>query len=537
MLRIFADFESFYDNKSYTLRKLSPIEYILDDRWETLGCAVAIEHEPAMMFKQNEVEWFLRDIKQPYCVITHNALFDACILAYRYNIHPDALLCTLSMARATLLHRIPNGRLSLANLLKFLGFTPKGEFIQNMSGKHWRDLEADAGLLLAWTGYAINDVEGCRDIFFHLAPTFPKHEALIMDRVIKMATQPKLHVDASALAEYIVTLQGRQKELLARVNYERTELMSNQQLAALLRGVGVEPPTKISPTTGKETFAFAKTDEAFVALLEHDDPDVQALIAARLGIKSTIEETRSTRLFNIAHHSSSMLGAPLLPVPLRYSGAHTHRFSGDWALNMQNLGARKGKEIRSAILAPPGYTIVAVDAAQIEARLTAWLAGEMSLLEQFANGEDVYRNFATEIFRVKDARDITKVQRFIGKTLILGLGFGMSDGKLFYTINNLARDQGIDVSWIAMADCIDWVQVYRRKFFRIKNYWNTLGRVIELMAQGAADGVTIGPCVVDGTTIIGPGGLRLYYEGLYMDDQREYWYNMASSPRRFTAAS
>jgi DNA polymerase len=191
---------------------------------------------------------------------------------------------------------------------------------------------------------------------------------------------------------------------------------------------------------------------------------------------------------------------------------------------MQNLGARKGKEIRSAILAPPGYTIVAVDAAQIEARLTAWLAGELSLLQQFANGEDVYRNFATEIFRVKDARDITKVQRFIGKTLILGLGFGMSDGKLFYTINNLARDQGIDVSWIAMKDCIDWVQVYRRKFFRIKNYWNTLGRVIELMAQGAADGITIGPCVVDGTTIIGPGGLRLYYEGLYMDDQREYWY-------------
>ena len=129
---------------------------------------------------------------------------------------------------------------------------------------------------------------------------------------------------------------------------------------------------------------------------------------------------------------------------------------------MQNLGARKGKEIRSAILAPPGYTLVAVDAAQIEARLTAWLAGEMSLLEQFANGEDVYRNFAAEIFQVKDAREISKTQRFVGKTYILGLGFGMGAKKLLYTMAcNLARDQKIDISWVTPESCDNWVQVYR----------------------------------------------------------------------------
>ena len=153
------------------------------------------------------------------------------------------------MARALLLHRVPNGRLSLANLLKFLGFTPKGEFIHNMSGKHWSDLERDAGLLMAWTGYTLNDVEGCRSIFFHLAPEFPKSEALVMDRVIRMATQPVLHANMEALSAYISVLLHRQQELLARVNHERTELMSNLQLAQLLRELGVEPPTKISPTT------------------------------------------------------------------------------------------------------------------------------------------------------------------------------------------------------------------------------------------------------------------------------------------------
>ena len=524
MLRIFFDLETYYDKQSYTLGKLSPIEYVLDERWETLGCGVAIEHEPAFLLKQDEIAGFLRSIKQPYAAISHNALFDACVLAYRYNIHPDGLLCTLSMARALLLHRVPNGRLSLANLLKFLGFTPKGEFIHNMSGKHWHDLERDAGLLMAWTGYTLNDVEGCRSIFFHLAPEFPKSEALIMDRVIRMATQPVLHANMEALSAYISVLLHRQQELLARVNHERTELMSNLQLAELLRELGIEPPTKISPTTGKETYAFAKSDEAFVALLEHDDPDVQTLVSARLGVKSTIEETRSRRLFNIAINTNASFQAPLLPCPLRYSGAHTHRYSGDWKLNMQNLGARKGKEIRTAIVAPEGYTIVAVDAAQIEARLTAWLAGEMTLLEQFANGDDVYRNFAAEIFQVKDARDVSKTQRFVGKTCILGLGFGMSAKKLLYTITNLARDQKIDISWVTPESCDKWVQVYRTQFRRIKDYWNTLDWVIGLMAQGRADGMQIGPCKVEGTTIISPGGLRLYYHDLHLNDERKYVY-------------
>jgi DNA polymerase len=524
MIRVFFDLETFYDKASYTLGKLSPIEYVLDERWETLGCGVAIEHEPAFLLKQDEIAGFLRSIKQPYAAISHNALFDACVLSYRYNIHPDGLLCTLSMARALLLHRVPNGRLSLANLLKFLGFPPKGEFIHNMSGKHWADLERDAGLLMAWTGYTLNDVEGCRSIFFHLAPEFPPSEALIMDRVIRMATQPKLHANMKALSAYISELLVRQHELLTRVNHERTELMSNLQFAQLLRELGVEPPTKISSTTNKETYAFAKSDEAFVALLEHDDPDVQTLVGARLGVKSTIEVTRSQRLFNIATCASNMLDAPLLPCPLRYSGAHTHRYSGDWKLNMQNLGARKGKEIRTAIIAPPGYTIVAVDAAQIEARLTAWLAGEMDLLQQFANGDDVYRNFAAEIFQVKDAREISKTQRFVGKTCILGLGFGMSAKKLLYTITNLARDQNIDISWVTPESCDNWVQVYRSQFKHIKAYWNTMGWVLGLMVKGEANGMQIGPCVVDGTTIISPGGLRLYYHDLHMDDQREYWY-------------
>jgi hypothetical protein len=97
--------------------------------------------------------------------------------------------------------------------------------------------------------------------------------------------------------------------------------MSNPKFAELLRQHGVEPPMKVSPATGQQTFAFAKTDEAFKALTEHPKPEVQMLVAARLGNKSTLEETRTQRFINIASRG-------LLPVPLRNYAAHTGRLGG-----------------------------------------------------------------------------------------------------------------------------------------------------------------------------------------------------------------
>ena len=383
MLRIFLDFETYYDN-TYSLKFLSPVEYILNARWETLACAVAVEHEASFLLPGDEVANYLRSIKQPYAAITHNALFDACILAYRYNIHPAVLFCTLSMCRATIWHEIPNGRVSLKNVLKFLSLPEKTDFIVQMRGKHWKDLEADPGLMMGFTGYALNDVEGCREIFFRLRKNLPAQEAYVMDRVIRMATQPVLHVDIAALDDYRAAVRQKKRDLLSRVTLtDPGLLMSNPKFAELLLSYGVDPPMKISPATGKQTYAFAKTDYAFTDLLEHNDIEVQALVAARLGIKTTIEETRSTRLINIGLCTYQHLKECLLPVPLKYSGAHTHRYSGDWQLNMQNLSARKSREIRKAILAPPGYTIVAVDAAQIEARIVAWLSGQNDLLEMF----------------------------------------------------------------------------------------------------------------------------------------------------------
>ena len=512
------------------------MEYILHPQWETLACAVAIENEDPILLPRDEIKHFLGDIKCPYSVITHNALFDACILAYHYNIHPDALFCTLSMARAVLYHEIPNGRLSLKNVLKHLNLPQKTDFITQMSGKHWADLMRDPGMMMAFTGYAINDVVGCREIFFRLLSEFPPGEAQVMDRVIRMATQPKLHIDPVALADYRTLIQGRKKALLANITLDDPAILSsNPKFAELLREYGVEPPMKSSPANPeKQTYAFAKTDHAFADLLEHDNPDVQALVAARLGFKTTIEETRSTRLINIAMCTHSFLGASLLPMPLKYSGAHTHRYSGDWKLNMQNLSARKSKAIRSCIHAPEGYTIVAVDAAQIEARIVAWLSGQQSLLEMFSTGVDTYRAFAGDIFHSGDTTLVSKAERFVGKTCILGLGFGMSSTKLYRSIVTMAREQEIDIA-ISPEDCVGWVDTYRRKFGAIKRCWGEMGVLIEAMAQGRATDCEVGPCKVEGTTIILPSGLKLFYDDLGMMEN-EYWYKQAQFTKKLYGA-
>ena len=227
MLRIFGDFESYYD-KVYSLRKMSPVEYILDPRCETLACSVAIDHEDPFLLPQDDVAKFLNDIKQPYAFISHNALFDACILSYRYGIHPPALLCTLSLARATIYHQIPNGRLSLKNLLKHLGLTEKGEFIHQMVGVHWADLVADPCKMMLFSSYAINDVEGCRDIFFRLREYLPDMEAIVMDRLIRMATDPKIQVDVAGLAHAVrmeadeLAIEGHVlKASIAAVGYDQ----------------------------------------------------------------------------------------------------------------------------------------------------------------------------------------------------------------------------------------------------------------------------------------------------------------------------
>ena len=421
--------------------------------------------------------------------------------------------------------------------MSYLGIGEKGDTVEVlMKGMRYEDIPPQT--MIELVGYTLNDVVGCRDIFFTLRDGLSAQEAFIMDRVIRMTTQPKLYANMDKIAAYHAEVVAEKKAVLARVSHDRSALMSNPKFAELLKARGVDPPMKTSPITGKQTYAFAKNDNEFTDLLEHPDIEVQALMAARLGVKSTIEETRAQRYWNIALATQNTFMQPLFPCPLKYSGAHTHRFSGDWKLNVQNLGSRKGTRLRECLEAPMDHVILAVDASQIEARLVAWLAQQENLLDLFASKADVYASFMGKVL----GRPITKrdnpVERFNGKTCVLGLGFGMGEAKLYDKLTFDAHEEGYDVEY-NHNDVGGYVQAYRTEYSNIKRLWYWCEGILWDMVNGdtlkSGYNKRIGPCRIEGTTILLPSGLKLYYEGL-VREQDEFWFTYGGRRKKIYGA-
>jgi hypothetical protein len=128
-----------------------------------------------------------------------------------------------------------------------------------------------------------------------------------------MFIHPKLELDLGLLEQHLEDVKDRKDTLLIEAGITKEELMSNPKFAEVLKKLGVNPPTKTSPTTEKETWAFAKSDEGLKALAEHEDERVQALVAARLGTKSTLEETRTQRFIDIAKRGSCLYPYGITP--------------------------------------------------------------------------------------------------------------------------------------------------------------------------------------------------------------------------------
>jgi DNA polymerase len=306
--------------------------------------------------------------------------------------------------------------------------------------------------------------------------------------------------------------------------------MSTPKFRKALEDEGVEIEMKVSPTTGKETPAFAKTDQFMETLGEHPNPRVQALVAARLGLKSTIEETRTEKLISISQlpWQVSPDGMPRLyqgggtmPIPLRYGGAHTHRLSGDWKMNMQNMPTARGSggksKLRQSLCAPPGYTVIVADLGQIEARLVAWISSCVLLMDQFANKKDPYNALASTVFgrpvNRKLVGTIDEIMGFIGKTGILGLGYGAGKDKFDTMVIQSARKMGVDISAIytrAIGDKA--VDAYRTMYREIPNTWALLDMYLRTVWLNGAKPVHFGPVTIEQGSVLLPNMMRLNYD-------------------------
>lgn len=473
-MRLFVlDFETYYD-KDYSLSKLQTDAYVLDDRFEVIGVGVK-EGDGEAVWVTEDVEGYLKSLcLEDAAVCAFHAHFDGFILTQRYGIRPKLWLDALSMARFAYPF-LPS--FSLASVAKHMQLPEKGGYVTSAIGKRKRDFRPEE--LAAYGEYCKNDVDITYQIAKSLLPWMPKLELRLIDMTIRMFTEPSFVGDAELLEELYNNEVSRKESILKAAAVDKSIIMSNQKFAAELRMLGVEPPTKISPTTGKVTYAFAKTDKEFEELLQHEDPRVQALVAARLGVKSTIAETRALGFLQTArraaktgpHIEGTYTGA--MPIYLNYWGAKvTGRYSGGNALNYQNIPARGPfAELRKAIRAPRGHKVVVADSSNIELRVAMVAAGEWEVVEKLASGIDLYCDFATKLYH----RTITKEdkkERQLGKLAMLSLQYGAGWKKF----KEMVRIQtGMKLT---DGEAEEIVNLYRSIYYNLVSLWRRCEDVV-----------------------------------------------------------
>lgn len=493
---IVVDFESYY-SQEFSLTKITNEEYVRSPEFEVIGVSVQIDDGKPEWFTGTMAETavFLMQFDwENNLALAHNAPFDASILTWVFGIKPKGWLDTLSMGRA--LHGTEVGG-SLAVLAQHYGVGTKGTEVVMAKGLRRKDFPEEQ--LAEYGRYCCNDTAMTYALFQKMGAGFPPSELRLIDLTIRMFSDPVLQLDEGVLTVHLDEVKRKKQELLSKMLIEKDQLMSNQQLAKVLEELGVVVPMKVSPANGKQTYAFSKTDEEFKALLEHDNVIVQAIVAARLGVKSTIEETRTERFIGIARRGP-------MPVPLRYYAAHTGRWGGDDKLNIQNLPRKS--PLKYSIIAPDGYVILDSDSSQIEARTLAWLAGQNDLVEAFDKGEDVYRIMASAIYG-KPADKITKDERFVGKTTILGAGYGMGAAKFQLQLKNF----GVAITLEEAKRIID---TYRATYPNIVRLWAEAGDMLKAMLRNAQTSLgRNGILEVDGANGVKlPNGLYLKYPNL-----------------------
>jgi DNA polymerase len=497
------DFETFW-SADFTLKKLSIEEYVRSPQFLVFGASVKYEGSPAIWVRAADLPAFLAQVPwDDVALLCQNAPFDALILAHHYGVKPALYVCTLAMARMML----PRQRHSLEVLSRLAGLPPKGNAVNSTKGL--RDLpphiEAELGV------YACGDADNTYGVFkWLMGQGFPVGELEIIDITIRMFVEPQLELNRQRARDLLAKVLRSKRNALRRLGVTKEQVSSTNQFAELLvERFGIETEMKPGKPTKDGTPrwlpALAKTDPFMKSLLEHENPDVQALAAIRLEVKSTLEETRLQRLLAM-HERGPMC------VYLNFAGAHTFRWSGGDKMNWQNFP--RGSELRRTIQAPKGKVLAVADLSQIEARMLNTLAEQWDAVELFASG-DPYCAQASDVY----GRPITKkenpLERHLGKVLVLGCGYGMGGPKLRATLRVGAL--GGPPMIVDIQTAAGFVSSYRRRHPNVVQFWGQAETALQLLDARVRD-YPWGPMVIHDGKILLPNGSRLDYTGLVREE-------------------
>lgn len=559
MLEVPIDFETFYDTKSgYTLSKMTAEEYIRDPRFQIIGLGIRWPGYPTRwlsgMTHQQLAATLQRLDWSNVAAIGHNlSEFDSLILTEVLGVRPRYYQCTMAMGRQLHGSGVSN---SLAALCKQYGLPDKGDEVIRADGKRLEDFTPQE--LAAYGAYCINDVDRCFDLYNIFKTRLPATERVYAHMLARMWAEPRLELDGYLLQRLGDDLARRKAAALKTVG-ELLHIPTEKDVQAILRSdgkfaealcaLGVEPPTKISKKTGKEAFAFAKTDRAMEELADHEDEDVQTLVAARLGVKTTQMETRVARFAGIAARGR-------LPAALPYGRTQTMRAAGGGKLNLQNLPRNRpitpktptgtlcatpdgiksldgvthsggharmrdgtvydlGDDtvhiagLRDCICAPEGKLLVVVDSSNIELRVAHCLAGQMDTVEKLRNGEDLYSWFASDLYGYPVNKKQHPKERQHGKVGMLQLQYQSGAG----SFQNAARVMGGVI--LTPEQAKHTVDVYRARFPQLPKFWRSCANAIEDMANGRQSYIDQwGLCRTDHEQILLPSGPPMRYQNL-----------------------
>ncbi len=529
--RITLDFETFYGTK-YTLKQLTYLEYINDPRFQIQGASITIDGV-SQGFIWADAEGFDKYIKNLFPpgndveLVCHNTAFDALILDIIFKVRPRFYRCTQSMFRGL----APQAKHSLAAMAEALWPNDesmrKGTELINFKDKRLEEFTKEDRREME--SYATQDGHLTEKGYLKLVKYLPEDELDIIHDTLRLWIEPVIELDIEKVKEYEIKLAEETEQLIEKAGLPKKLLASRKQFVEHLENeVGIKIPTKISPTTGKPTPALGKNDFAFQQL-RANTPDLKDVWAARLNVSSTGEHSRAKRLIQNAEWDNGWMR-----VALNYYGAHTGRFSGAQKINQQNF--KRNSPLRLALKAPKNCYVYVADLSQIEARKLSWFAGEDRLVEDFRLGIDIYSKFASRIYKREIDRKKVVINEigeeyypdflegFVGKTCILGLGFGMGPPKFRNTMAEgsmggppifFSEEQSKDIVY----------NVYRKTYPNIVDTWDACQGAIFTMAAGEKKSFR---CLeIEPNRIILPNGMALNYPRLTaeMDDRGRYQFS------------
>ena len=315
---------------------------------------------------------------------------------------------------------------------------------EEVAGKGAKAIGFDQVALDVATTYAAEDADVTLQLHHTLWPAIEASERLRhIYRNIEMPTlqvlydmerhgvlldRDRLRAQSQQLAEQLMELERQAHELAG----QPFNLGSTKQLGEILfERLGL-PVVKKTPA-GKPS-----TDESVLEKLALDYPLPKVLLQWR-----GLAKLKSTYTDKLPEMADPQTGR----VHTTYSQAVaiTGRLASSDP-NLQNIPVRtpEGRRIREAFIAPPGHRMMSADYSQIELRIMAHISQDAGLLKAFADGEDVHRATASEVFGVPIA-EVNSEQRRYAKVINFGLIYGMS---AFGLAANLGIERGAAQAYI-----------------------------------------------------------------------------------------